>query len=360
VQARDGALSTGLRRPLRAQQRWRHALLLIVSALILPMCSSAAPGSPSSGSITIGSTSSPSSSPLASVLGSETTTPSPAWTVAQATTLGAHLPTGLGREVAIVVGTQVIVYGGFASTGSTTNAILAFDPGAGTITRIGALAVSVHDAAGVALGGVTWIFGGGNSAVVSAVQRIDSNAVGSVVGHLPAARADLSAVSIGPSAFVIAGGASGVMDRSVLATEDGTRFRVVATLLYGVRYAAVAEAGGLIYVIGGVGAGGDRTDMQRVDPATGKVDLIGQMPEPISHAWAIVRDGRLLVIGGRSAGQPQDAIWEVAVGSGSTRLVGRLPQPLSDFAIADVAGTIYVIGGETSTQVASIVALVLQ
>lgn len=294
------------------------------------------------------------------MVGSETTTASPAWTVVQAATLGAHLPIGLSREVAIVVGTQVIVYGGFASTGSTTNAILAFDPGAGTITRIGALAVPVHDAAGVALGGASWIFGGGNTAVVSAVQRIDSSAVGRVVGHLPAARADLSAVSIGASAFVIAGGASGALDRRVLATEDGAHFRVVATLLNGVRYAAVAEAGGLIYVIGGVGAGGDRTDIQRVDPATGKVDLIGQMPAPISHASAIVRDGRILVIGGRSGGKPQDAIWQIAVGTGATSLVGRLPRPLSDFAIAEVAGTIYVIGGETSTQVASIVSLVLR
>ena len=297
---------------------------------------------------------------MASAAGSETTTPSPAWTVAQGATLAAHLPTGLSREVAIVVGTQVIVYGGFASTGSTTNAILAFDPGAGTITRIGALAVPVHDAAGVALGGASWIFGGGNTAVVSAVQRIDSNAVGSVVGHLPAARADLSAVSIGASAFVIAGGASGALDRRVLATEDGAHFRVVATLLDGVRYAAVAEGGGLIYVIGGVGAGGDRTDIQRVDPATGQVDLIGQMPAPISHASAIVRDGRILVIGGRSEGKPQNTIWQIAVGTGATRLVGHLPRPLSDFAIGEVAGTIYLLGGETSTQVASIVALVLQ
>ena len=292
--------------------------------------------------------------------GSETTTPSPGWTVVQATTLAAHLPTGLSREVAIVVGTQVIVYGGFAATGSTTNAILAFDPSAGSISRIGALAVPVHDAAGVALGGASWIFGGGNTAVVSAVQRIDASAVGSVVGHLPAARADLSAVSIGGSAFVIAGGASGVLDRSVVATEDGAHFRVVATLLHGVRYAAVAAVGGRIYVIGGVGSAGDRSDIQRVDPATGKVDLVGQMPAPISHASAIVRDGRILVIGGRSGGKPVDAIWVIAVDSGATGLVGRLPRPLSDFAIADVAGTIYVIGGETSTQVASIVSLVPQ
>jgi N-acetylneuraminic acid mutarotase len=181
-----------------------------------------------------------------------------------------------------------------------------------------------------------------------------------VVGNLPAARADLSAVSIGTSAIVIGGGANGALDRQVLATEDGAHFRVLGTLLVGVRYAAVAETGGLIYVIGGVGAAGDRTEIQRIDPATGKVDLIGRMPQPISHASAIVIGGRILVLGGRSAGTAQDAIWQLDARSGRAHLVARLPQPISDFATAVIGGTAYVIGGETSTQVASIVAVAVQ
>ncbi len=262
--------------------------------------------------------------------------------------------------MAIVVGTRILVYGGFASTGSTTGAILGFDPAMGQFSRVGALAMPVHDAAGVATGGVTLIFGGGNAAPVSVVQRIDSSGVGRVVGNLPTARADLSAVSVGNSAIVIGGGAFGALDRPVLATEDGVHFRVLATLLFGIRYAAVAEIGGLIYVLGGAGAAGDRTEIQRIDPATGKVDLIGRMPLPISHASAIVIDGRLLVVGGRSAGKAQDAIWQVDVGTGTVGLSGRLPQAISDFATAVLGGTGYLIGGETSTQVASIVSLVVQ
>jgi N-acetylneuraminic acid mutarotase len=167
-------------------------------------------------------------------------------------------------------------------------------------------------------------------------------------------------VSIGNSAIVIGGAASGLLDRRILATEDGAHFRVLATLLEGVRYAAVAQTGGLIYVIGGVGAAGDRTEIQRIDPATGNVDLMGRMPQPISHASAIVIGGRILVLGGRMAGKAQDTIWQVDIGTGATRMVGRLPQPLSDFATAVIGGTGYAIGGETSTQVASIVAIVVQ
>ena len=252
------------------------------------------------------------------------------------------------------------MYGGFASTGSTTGAILGFDPATAQLNRLGALAVPVHDAAGVTVNGDTLIFGGGDAAPLAVVQQIDSGAVAHVVGHLPAARADLSAVSIGNSAIVIGGAASGLLDRRILATEDGAHFRVLATLLEGVRYAAVAQTGGLIYVIGGVGAAGDRTEIQRIDPATGNVDLMGRMPQPISHASAIVIDGRILVLGGRIAGKAQDTIWQVDIGTGATRMVGRLPQPLSDFATAVIGGTGYAIGGETSTQVASIVAIVVQ
>jgi hypothetical protein len=275
-------------------------------------------------------------------------------------TLPTRLSTGLSREVAIAVGTRIFVYGGLTSTGSTTDAILSFDPAADRLNRLGGLAVPVHDAAGVAVGGATLIFGGGNAAPISVVQRIDSSATARVVGNLPAARADLSAVSIGNAAVVIGGGAFGVLDRQVLTTEDGVHFRLSATLLLGVRYAAVAETGGLIYVIGGAGADGDRTEIQRIDPATGKVDLIGRMPQPISHASAMVIHGRVLVAGGRSAGKAQDAIWQVDVGTGATHLVARLPQPVSDAATAVLDGTGYVIGGETSTQVASIVAIVVQ
>ena len=340
-------------------------MLAVVGATVIAACGSApAPASPSvagstptqgsaSSAASVAATADPSIAP-------QTPEASPAWAVVRATTLATSLPTGLSRAVAMVVGGRIFVCGGFASTGSTTEAILAFDPGTGALTLVGSLAVPVHDAAGVALRAAALIFGGGNTTPVSVVQRIDASALASIVGDLPSARADLGAVSIGDSAFVIGGGVSGALDRAVLVTEDGIHFRPLAELIVGVRYAAVAESGGLIYVIGGVGAAGDIADIQRIDPGSGRVDLIGQMPRPISHAGAIVIGGRLLVIGGSSAGQAQDAIWQVNLGTGATRVVGRLPQPVSDVATAVIAGTGYVIGGETDTQIASIVSIVVE
>jgi len=347
----------------RARRPRLLATLIAVGATLMTACGPATP--PSSLSAQASATPGPAVSltPIATAPGSEaaspTTSPSPAWAVVQATTLPTRLPTGLSRSVAIAVGGSINVYGGFASTGSTTAEILAFDPPAARVGALGALAVPVHDAAGVALDGGVMIFGGGSGAPESVVQRVDSDGVARVIGNLPGARADLGAVAIGNSAIVVGGGVPGGLAPEVLATEDGVQFRVVATLLSPVRYPAVAEAGGRIYVIGGEGVAGETADMQRIDLATGQVEVIGRMPNPISHASAMVIGGRIFVVGGRSAGTAQDAIWQVDPVTGTSRLVARLPQPASDFPLAVIGRVGYAIGGETDTLVASIVAIVI-
>ncbi len=320
-------------------------------------CGPAAPSSspPSLGSATPSAASSPSPGPP-----SPTPTSSPAPPVIRATILPARLPTGLSRAVAIALDDWIEVYGGFASTGSTTGEILAFDPATGELTAVGELAVAVHDAAGVAIGGGVTIFGGGSGAPTAVVQHIDSQGLVRVIGNLPAPRADLSAVAIGNSAFILGGGASGLLAPQILASDDGVQFRVVATLQSAARYAAVAETGGRVYVIGGEAAAGESAAIQRFDPATGEVDVIGQMPNPISHASAMVLDGRIFLVGGRSGGIAQDAIWQIDAVTGGARLAGRLPQPVSDFALAVVGGVGYAIGGETDKPVASIVEIVVE
>jgi len=319
-------------------------------------CGPAAP-SPSvlrSGSATPSPVSTPSLEPT-----SPTPTASPGWVSLVATTLPARLATGLSRAVAIVIADRIAMYGGFASTGLTTGEIVTFDPVTGQLSSVGMLAVPVHDAAGVALGDGVTVFGGGSGAPTAVVQHVDAQGLARVVGNLPTPRADLSAVAIGDSAFVLAGGASGLLPPEILASKDGVQFLVAGTLRTAVRYAAVAETEGVIYLIGGAGAAGETADIQRFDPTTGQVELIGQMPNPISHASAMVLDGRIFVVGGRSGGIAQDAIWQVDPVSGATRLAGHLPQAASDFALAVIGGAGYAIGGETDTPIATIVEIVV-
>ena len=145
------------------------------------------------------------------------------------------LPYAVSRAVAFADGGAILVCGGLTAAGTTAK-ILRVDLAGGAATPVGRLADPVHDAAGGVVRGVRLLLGGGRITQDATVQRV---VVGgsSVVGRLPAPRADLAAVVVGRELIVAGGAASGVSDRSVLATTDGRRYRVVATLPVGVRYA---------------------------------------------------------------------------------------------------------------------------
>jgi len=155
------------------------------------------------------------------------------------------------------------------------------------------------------------------------------------IGHLPTARSDLSAVTIGPRAYVLGGydGTSPVA--SVLATSDGRRFTEIARLPTPVRYAAVAALGRRIYAFGGELADGtDSNAIQAVDVHSHRARLIGRLPTPLSHASAVVLGGRIFVLGGRVAGAASDRILSFDPGRARLERAGRLPAAVTNAAAA--------------------------
>jgi hypothetical protein len=270
-------------------------------------------------------------------------------------TLALKLPAGVSRAVALADGLAVLLAGGLTRAG-TTSAVLRLDLSGAGVTTVGHLAQAVHDAGGAIVGGSPMVFGGGNLVPGRVVQRAGPGA-GAVVGSLPVARADLSAVDMAGRAFVIGGGTPARLDPAVLVTTDGIHFKAFATLLAGVRYPAVAVADGFILAIGGTDGTRDVADIQLIDPATGSVRVIGHLPDGLSHAAALVVGRHLLVAGGRSGGIAQDTIWEIDPVTGNAIRAGRLPAAVSDAAAIVVNGVGYLIGGETDTLVASIVSI---
>jgi hypothetical protein len=270
-------------------------------------------------------------------------------------TLGLKLPRGVSRAVAFGVGRNVLLAGGLTRSGTTTT-ILEVDLARGRVVVIGHLAAAVHDAAGAIVGNTPMVFGGGNRAPGSVVQLAGAG-TGSTVGNLPAPRADLAAADLAGETIVVGGGTPARLDRAVLATTDGVRFRAVASLAVGVRYPAVAAIGGLLFVIGGTDGSHELAQIQRFDPATGSVTVLGSLPQGLAHASALVIAGHLLVAGGRTGGTAQDAIWEVDPATGAATLIGRLPWAVSDAAAIVVDGVGYLLGGETDSLRTSIVSI---
>jgi hypothetical protein len=280
-----------------------------------------------------------------------------------ATTVGAlgasvlklHLPDAVSRAVAFADGGSVLLAGGLTPSG-TVATVLRIDLGAGTVTSVGRLATAVHDAGGALVGGVPVVFGGGNVAPERVVQQYDAGR-GTILGQLPRARADLVAIDVGSETLVIGGGTPTRLDPAVLATNDGVTFQTAATLLYGVRYPAIAAIDGEVIVVGGTTGTRDRTQIQAINLADGSVRVIGKLSTGLSHAAAFVIDGKLLVAGGRTDGVAQDAIWEIDPVAGTVTMAGRLPHPVSDAASVVVGDVGYLIGGEGSNILASIISI---
>ncbi|MEO8250897.1 MAG: hypothetical protein ABI578_00280 [Chloroflexota bacterium] len=327
--------------------RWaRMSLAALATILAISACgptaSDHASTSPTQVALPVSAAPSPQSTQSVGAIGS----PIPA--AIRAAVLAAELPVPRSRAVAIVLGRDILVCGGLVAGGATTGSIVSLDTQASQITSSGALAAPVHDAGAASTSALALIFGGGNAAPSGVVQLVDGISGSTIVGHLPMPRADLSAVAIGDQLVVAGGGTPATRDRRVLTTTDGIHFQTVATLSIGVRYAAVVAVAGLVYVIGGSTPGGDEAAIQTVDPRSGVVRVIGQLPHGLSHASALELGGQLLILGGRTAGQLQDELWRLDPATGAVVALDPLPYAVSDAASAVVDGVGYLFGGEGS------------
>lgn len=271
-----------------------------------------------------------------------------------------RLPSPRSRAVALAFGSAILLCGGLASDGTTSASIVSIDLLTARASVVGALAAPVHDAGGAVLDGSGFIFGGGALAPSNVAQRVNASAAASIVGALPVSRADLASVAVDRELIVVGGGTPARDDDRVIATTDGHTFRLVARLVVGVRYPAVAVVGGTVYVIGGTTNLGDSDLIQAVDPRSGKTRIVGHLRHGLSHASAFVVGGQLLVAGGRAGGLAQDAVWRYDPARGTATAVGRLPYRVSDMASVEVGGIAYLIGGEAPGPVASIIAVAMQ
>ena len=263
-----------------------------------------------------------------------------------------RLPAPLTRPAVTASGARIFLLGGLTRSDTSTASVLEVDPGTGRTTAVGALTQPVHDAAASLVGSTPTVFGGGGARTLDLVQSFDGGTA-HATGHLPRPRSDLAATLLNGTTFVAGGFDGQALVRDVLATNDGSRFRVVGQLPRGVRYPAIAGLGSDIWVVGGQtgtgeGANGTEVDLiQRIDSRSGAVSVAGHMPQPLAHAMAFVLDGRLYVAGGRTSAGPVDTIWTIAT-DGTVTQVGNLPGRRSDAGVAVVGATAWLLGGEVT------------
>jgi hypothetical protein len=265
------------------------------------------------------------------------------------------LPAAVSRPTVFAAGERLLVVGGLTTADTTTQAIQRVDPTRGTVVQAGLLPVPVHDAAGAVVSGRDLLFGGGSTAVTSAVQDVTPGAFPQVIGHLPQPRADLVAISDGETGYVLGGfdGSQGLT--TILRTQDGRTFTVMGTLPVDVRYPAVATAAGSIWLFGGEHQGKQVTDVQRIDLTTGHGSVTGHLPSPLAHAGAFTLGSAVFVAGGRTGAKATDNVMRFDPANVSFTTVGHLPAARSDFGVAVVGGTAYLVGGENPKPVDTVI-----
>jgi N-acetylneuraminic acid mutarotase len=276
---------------------------------------------------------------------SGTATPRPRLRVRR---VGIRLPVALGREAVVTVGHEALVAGGLVGGDTSTAAAYRIDLRTGRVTTLPPMPVPVHDTAGASAAGVPLVVGGGNAAEQSVVQAWRGGRW-HVAGHLPQARSDLVAASVG-GRVVVLGGYDGTRpaEPTILASSDGDRWRTIGRLPVPVRYAAPAVSEGAVWLFGGETGGAERSAIQRVDPATGRARVVGRLPVPLGHAAAIPLGGRILLAGGRTGPETvTDRMWWFDPRTDAVNPAGHLPHPLADSAVAHGGGRYFLVGGET-------------
>ena len=265
-----------------------------------------------------------------------------------------HLSVPVSRTVVVRDGPKLFVLGGLTTGDVSTATISEIDPRTGVIRRVGTLSTAVHDASGAFLDGQALVFGGGSFSTVALVQAYAAGAT-RVAGSLPVPRSDLAAAVVGRRAYILGGFDGTALVADVLTTTDGAHFRRDGELTQPVRYAAVAAANGDVWIVGGqLGAsesgsvGGQTSDIQRFDPATGTTRIVGHLPVTLGHASAAVLDGQLFVLGGRTGTTLSDHIWRIDTATGAASAAGTLPYPRSDAGVAVIGNRAWLIGGESS------------
>ncbi|HET9728519.1 MAG TPA: hypothetical protein VFR41_03810, partial [Acidimicrobiia bacterium] len=213
------------------------------------------------------------------------------------------LPEPRSRAVAVADAGSALIIGGIDTAQATTTSALRFSPPS-SLAPAPSLAVPVHDAAAAQTAGGVLVFGGGAQTVGDAVQESSGGKPFSVVGHLPAPRADLAAATIGNTIYLVGGYDGTSASPDVLATTDGTAFRTVAKLVTPVRYPAIATSGSRIYVFGGAVNGVASNVVQSIDVASGRAETVGTLPAARTEADAFTLNGTIYLAGGLVNGAP--------------------------------------------------------
>ena len=281
-----------------------------------------------------------------------------------------QLPRPVSGQAAAARNGQIVLAGG-QSAGLPLRSVTRLAPRTGQVRPAGAVPTPTTGAGASVVRGRLTVFGGSSRRSIATVQTPGQGrhaARPAVLSRLPQARSGVATVTAGGTTYLVGGGSPGRPAPGVLATTDGTHFKVVASLPVPVAFAGAVVSAGYLWVFGGMAAAGTTSVIQRVDPRSARARIVGRLPHPLAAESAFVLGGRIFLAGGATAapsGQRRsaritttNAILAFDSRAGAVTTAGVLPAPVAHAASAVVNSTAYLIGGTNGSRaVPAVVAL---
>jgi N-acetylneuraminic acid mutarotase len=261
----------------------------------------------------------------------------------------APLPVPRTEVSAAVMGSEIVVLGGYTADGGTSRRVDAYSPGRDAWRRLPDLPVGVNHAAAVGTGGRVYVLGGYSGA--GAVLRTAFELRGGAWRALPRMPFPRAAAGAGMSRgrIVVAGGVGDGrrLAQNALVFDLGARRWGIAPGPTPREHLGVTSLDGIVYAVGGRTSGLDTNLLQfesfRVGDRSWK--RLQPVPDPRGGTGAAAAAGQIVSVGGEEPGGTIGEVLAYRVADRRWVRLDDLPTPRHGLGVAAVGGRVFVIGG---------------
>ena len=250
---------------------------------------------------------------------------------------------------AAVVGSEIVVLGGFTIDGGASRRVDAYSPPRDIWRRLPDLPIGVHHAMAVGAGGKPYVLGGYTAAGATLrAAFVLERGVWRSLPRMPFPRAAAGAGVAGGQIVVAGGiGEGRRLARNALAFDPRSRRWSVVPGPTPREHLGVTSLAGTVYAVGGRTAGLDTNllHFESFRPGDRKWRRLQPVPDPRGGTGAAALAGRVISVGGEEPAGTIEEVLEYRIAERRWVRLANLPTPRHGVGVAALGGRVYVIGG---------------